>query len=115
MEVSAEGLIFNDGLGCTANYDVSAIAFPIAQGDGSKAAAYFNNACGYVGEVYAHSKSKATAADSSVTITTLSDPALDTPRVGTNVRADAATTVNGVSATAGGTVALSIDVFGYFQ
>jgi hypothetical protein len=96
LEISAEGLIAQ-GPGCSASYDASALAFPIAQGASSKAAAYFNNTCGYTGEVYAHSKSKATAADSSVTITTLSDPALDTPRIGGNVNADAATSVNGVS------------------
>ena len=43
------------------------MAFPLTQGAGAKATAYFNNTCGYTGEVYAHSKSKAAAADNSVT------------------------------------------------
>jgi hypothetical protein len=92
LELAAEGLIE----GC-ANYDAAAIAYPLAQGTASKAAAYFNNACGYLGDVFAHSMSKATAADNSVTIITLSDPPSGTPRKGTNVSAGASTSVNGVS------------------
>ncbi|HSK77645.1 MAG TPA: hypothetical protein VLQ45_14440, partial [Thermoanaerobaculia bacterium] len=95
LEISAEGLIVQ-GPNCAVSYDASAVAFPLAQGAGSKATAFFNNACGYIGEVYAHSKSRAVAADNSVTLNTQSDPALDTPRIGTNVSAGASTSANGV-------------------
>ena len=95
LESSAESLIVQ-GPNCAVNYDASAVAFPLAQGVGSKATAFFNNACGYTGEVYAHSKSKAVAADNSVTLSTQSDPALDTPRTGANVSAGASTSANGV-------------------
>jgi hypothetical protein len=95
LEASAEGLIAQ-GPGCTVNYDASAFAFPLAPGAASKATAFFNNTCGYTGEVYAHSSSRAAAEDNSVTLNTQSDPALDTPRIGANVSAGASTSANGV-------------------
>ncbi|HSF42333.1 MAG TPA: hypothetical protein VLT87_21195 [Thermoanaerobaculia bacterium] len=95
LEASAEGLIAQ-APNCAVNYDASAVAFPLAQGAGSKATAFFNNPCGYTGEVYAHSKSKAVAADNTVALFTQSDPALDTPRTGANVSAGASTSANGV-------------------
>ncbi|HKV07792.1 MAG TPA: hypothetical protein VJ725_06630, partial [Thermoanaerobaculia bacterium] len=95
LESSTESLIVQ-GPNCAVSYDASAVAFPLAQGAGSKATAFFNNACGYTGEVYAHSKSKAVAADNTVALFTQSDPSLNTPRTGTNVSAGASTTASGV-------------------
>jgi hypothetical protein len=96
LELSTAALIAQ-GPNCSANYDASAFAYPLAQGAGSNARAYFNNACGYTGEVYAHSTSKATTSDNAVATLTKSDPAPDTPLVGANVSASASVGVNGVT------------------
>jgi hypothetical protein len=96
IELSTEALIAR-GPDCSADYDASAFAFPLTQGASASASAYFNNGCGYVGEAYAHSKSKATNTNNAVTLQTKSDPAPDTPRIGENVSASASTSVDGVS------------------
>ncbi|HSK79859.1 MAG TPA: Ig-like domain-containing protein [Thermoanaerobaculia bacterium] len=96
LEVSAESLI-DPGSNCSATYDAAAIAYPLAQGAGAKAAAHFNSACSEIGEVYAHSKSSAITEDGSDILSTRSDPALNTPRIGSNVSASAATSVPGVT------------------
>jgi hypothetical protein len=96
LESSAEGLIA-PGSNCSATYDASAIAYPLAQGAGAKATAYFNSACGEIGEVYAHSKSSATTEDDSDTLSTKTDPPLNTTRSGSNVSASATTSVSGVT------------------
>jgi hypothetical protein len=95
LENSAEGLILQ-APGCAVNYDTSVFAFPLVQGVGAKATAFFNNTCGYTGEVYAHSKSRVVAADNTVTLITQSDPAPNSTRIGANVSASASTTANGV-------------------
>ncbi|HKV06678.1 MAG TPA: tandem-95 repeat protein [Thermoanaerobaculia bacterium] len=92
LEVSAEGLI-DPGSNCSATYDAVAIAYP----RGAKASAYFNSLCGEIGEVYAHSKSSATAEDGSDFLSTKSDPALNTTRIGSNVSASGSTSVPGVT------------------
>lgn len=98
LEVSAEGLIADGGNGCPVNYDAAAIAYPLAPGAGSKAAVNFTNTCGHrADEVYAHSQSRATAANNTITLVTQTDPPSGI-REGENVSAYAETSVNGVSA-----------------
>ncbi|HSK77549.1 MAG TPA: hypothetical protein VLQ45_13950 [Thermoanaerobaculia bacterium] len=93
---SSEALVAA-GANCSANYDATGRTFPLAsQGAGARADSYFDNPCGYTGEVYAHAYAKASSAANVVTISTQSDPAPDTPRTGTHVSATAAVSVNGV-------------------
>lgn len=91
---SAEGLVA--GTGCTANYDGVASVLPLTKGASAEADAYFENGCGYTGEVYAHAYAKATSAANEVITMTLSDPGPNLTRVGGNVAASAAVTVHGV-------------------
>ncbi|HKV11668.1 MAG TPA: carbohydrate-binding protein [Thermoanaerobaculia bacterium] len=91
---SAEGLVA--GTGCTANYDGIASVLPLTKGASAEADAYFENGCGYTGEVYAHAYAKATSVANEVVTMTLSDPGPNLTRVGANVAASATVTVNGV-------------------
>lgn len=92
LEVSAESLI-DSGSSCSATYDAVAIAYP----RGAKASAYYNSPCGEIGEVYTHSKSSSVMEDGSDILSTKSDPALNTPRIGSNVSASATTSVPGAT------------------
>ena len=94
LSSAAEGLVA--GFGCTANYNGTASVLPLTKGASAEADAYFENGCGYTGEVYAHAYAKATSAANEVVTMTQSDPAPNTPRIGGNVTASAAVTVNGV-------------------
>lgn len=91
---SAEGL--TAGSGCTASYDGIASVLPLTKGASAEANAYFENGCGYTGEVYAHAYAKATSAANEVVTMTQSDPAPNATRIGGNVAASAAVTVHGV-------------------
>jgi hypothetical protein len=96
LDSSADALVAT-GANCSANYDATGRTFPLAtQGTGAQADAYFDNPCGYTGEVYAHAYARAISAANVITSSTQSDPAPDTPRVGTNVSATASVSVNGV-------------------
>jgi hypothetical protein len=96
LESSADALVAT-GANCSANYDATGRTFPLtSQGAGAQADAYFDNPCGYTGEVYAHAYARAISAANVITNSTQSDPAPDTPRIGTNVSAAAAVSVNGV-------------------
>jgi hypothetical protein len=96
LESSTDALVAA-GANCAANYDATGRAFPLAtQGAGAQADAYFDNPCGYTGEVYAYAYAEASSAANVVTISRQSDPAPDTPRIGTNVSATAAVSVGGV-------------------
>jgi hypothetical protein len=96
LESSYESLVAA-GANCSANYDATGRTFPLTtQGAGAQADAYFDNPCGYTGEVYAHAYARASSAANVVNISTQSDPAPDTPRIGTNVSAAASVSVNGV-------------------
>jgi hypothetical protein len=94
LGLAAEALVVQ-GANCSANYDASAIAFPLAKGAGAKATAYFNSACSATGEVYAHSVSTATAADNTVTTRTQSDPVPGGYTTGANVSANVSTSAEG--------------------
>jgi hypothetical protein len=83
------------GAHCSASYDASAVAFPLAKGAGAKATASFNSACSTTGEVYAHSVSSATAADNTVTTRTQSDPVPGGYTTGANVSASVSTSAEG--------------------
>lgn len=83
------------GANCSANYDAAAV-LPPGQGVSATASASFTNPCGYTAEVYAHAYTRATTPNDEVVTMTRSDPALDTPRTGTNASASASANVNGV-------------------
>ena len=93
---SASDALVATGTNCTANYDATAI-LPLNQGVGADASASFNNACGYVGEVYAHAHAKATTPANQVVSMTKSDPALGSFSAGVNVTSSALAAVNGVT------------------
>ena len=95
LESASDALVA--GTTCTANYDATASVLPHALGASAEADAYFENGCGYVGEVYAHAYAKATTAANEIATTTQSTPAPNAPRVGENVTASAAASVNGVA------------------
>jgi hypothetical protein len=95
LESASDALVA--GTSCTANYDATVSVLPHALGASAKADAYFENGCGYVGEVYAHAYAKATTAANEIATTTQSDPAPNTPRIGENVAASASASVNGVT------------------
>ena len=95
LESSTSALVAT-GANCSASYDATVDAFPLAQGASADADSYFDNPCGYTGEVYAHAYAKATTATNVVNNSTQSDPAPDTPRIGSNVSASAAVSTNGV-------------------
>jgi hypothetical protein len=92
---SATDALVATGANCTANYDAIA-TLPLGQGVSANASASFNNACGYIGEVYAHAHAKTTTPKNEVVTMTKSNPALDTPSTGVNVTAAALAAVNGV-------------------
>jgi hypothetical protein len=94
LSSSAEAL--TAGTGCTANYNGIASVLPLTKGASAEAEAYFENGCGYTGEVYAHAYAKATSAANEVVTMTQNDPAPNATRIGGNVSASAAATVNGV-------------------
>jgi hypothetical protein len=98
LELSTEALIAQ-GPNCSANYDSSGFAYPLAQGVSANARAWFNNNCGYNGEVWAHAQAKATSADGATTLVTKSDPTTGSspPRIGLNVSASSTVSANGVS------------------
>jgi Carbohydrate binding module (family 6) len=94
LESSTQALVA--GTGCTANYDGIASVLPLTKGASAEAEAYFENGCGYTGEVYAHAFAEATSAANEKVTMTQSDPAPNGFRIGGNVAASAAVTVNGV-------------------
>jgi Carbohydrate binding module (family 6) len=93
---SASDALVATGANCTANYDAIA-TLPLGQGVSANASASFNNACGYIGEVYAHTHAKATTPKNEVVTMTKSNPAPNTPSTGVNVTAAALAAVNGVT------------------
>jgi hypothetical protein len=95
LESTTDALVAT-GANCTANYDATAV-LPLNQGVSADASASFNNACGYVGEVYAHAHAKATTPTNQVVTMTKSNPALDTPSTGVNATAAALAAVDGVT------------------
>jgi hypothetical protein len=95
LESSRQALVAAGG-NCPVSYDAAVDAFPVAQGPNAHASSFFNNDCGYTGEVYAHAYARATNASAAVSIMTKSDPAPDTPRMGGNVSASASVGVSGV-------------------
>jgi hypothetical protein len=90
LESSTETLIAQ-GPSCSANYDATAFAFPLSQGVGASARTWFNNTCGYTGEVYAQAYAEARLADTTFVTKAQVDPvtAPGTPRFGGNIGASA--------------------------
>jgi hypothetical protein len=93
---SASDALVATGANCAANYDATAI-LPLNQGVGADASASFNNACGYIGDVYAHAHAKATTPTNQVVSMTKSDPASAPYSTGVNVTSSALAAVNGVT------------------
>jgi hypothetical protein len=93
---SASDALVAVGANCTANYDAIA-TLPLGQGVSANASASFNNACGYIGEVYAHAHAKATTPTNQVVSMTKTDPALNMPSIGVNVTAAGLAGVDGVT------------------
>jgi hypothetical protein len=100
LESSAEALIAQ-GPNCSADYDAAALAFPLSQGVGASARTWFNNTCGYTGEVYAQAYAEARLADTTLVTKTQVDPvtAPGTPHFGGNISASASVSLpDGVTA-----------------
>ena len=99
LELSAEALIVQ-GTNCSANYDATAFAFPLSQGTAASARTWFNNTCGYTGEVWAQAYAEARLADTTFVTKSQVDPmtAPGTPRFGGNISASASVSLtDGVS------------------
>lgn len=97
LSASSEKLVAT-GTNCAADYGATVDSFALAPGAGTTASAYFKSRCGDIGEVYVHTHSKATTASDVIVTNTKTDPttAPDLPRIGSDVTADAAVSVNGV-------------------
>ncbi|HSK75086.1 MAG TPA: hypothetical protein VLQ45_01395 [Thermoanaerobaculia bacterium] len=85
------------GIDCTIKYSAHVNAFPLtgSQGVGANTDASFSSNCGQVGEVYAHSYSKATGADNVIRTATHTEPPSGI-RSGSNVTAVTSDNVLGV-------------------
>jgi hypothetical protein len=97
LESSTEAIVA-PGPNCSANYDAVVDAFPLAQGASARASAYFNNTCGYTGEIYAQAYAEARTADGAFATLVKADPATapGTPRFGQNITANASVSLEGV-------------------
>lgn len=79
--------------GCNVSYGATASAYPLttSQGVGATASAFFNNSCGYVGNVYAYAY-VAGRVNNTYTTSLQRDPSLGV-RSGTNISASASRTL----------------------
>ncbi|HYO13006.1 MAG TPA: hypothetical protein VE685_07425 [Thermoanaerobaculia bacterium] len=98
---SSTGTLIAQGPNCSADYDATAFAFPLSQGVGANARTWFNNTCGYSGEVWAQAYAEARLADTTFVTKAQVDPvtAPGTPRFGGNISASASVSLpDGVAA-----------------